>query len=280
MSNVTNTDPVVTESKLTEFYQDIKPFLGCPAYVTQEGDEQYYSTDEKVIGRWLDGRPIYQKGFILMNIVADTENKVLIASSDIDNLIGQTGHLEWTSNHTHQIAFPYWGNTNSQAYIVLDETNNGYLTLFTKGCGACSITCSAQYTKKSDSAATTIETKPTHYSTDEQVVGYWIDSKPVYQKTFRVPKGSSQSFRYAHNIANLGEVVNSYGFMHVPDNAPDHQGIRYPLVFVVGGSGTAVSQWYSGFSITNTDIFCEIGSEFYRLISELYVTIQYTKSSD
>ena len=78
MSNVTNTDPVVTESKLTEFYNDIKPFLGCPAYVTQEGDEMYYSTEEKVVGRWLDNKPIYVKTIEHSAIAKDTE--VTIAS--------------------------------------------------------------------------------------------------------------------------------------------------------------------------------------------------------
>ena len=85
MSNITNTDAVVTESKLTEFYEDIKPYLGCPAYLTSEGTSDYYSTDEKVIGRWTDGKPLYQKtiscGTLPNNTTKTVFKRILISSA-------------------------------------------------------------------------------------------------------------------------------------------------------------------------------------------------------
>ena len=177
MADITHNDPVVTESKLTEFYNDIKPFLGCPAYVTQEGDAEYYSTDEKVVGRWTDGKPLYQK-----TIYAATATKYL----NIQDMTGkELKQLDGVfDNGTAKEVLPYADNGGYVCLVhVLSNNLQVYLNTFSS---VTNLYVTIRYTKSADSATTTVEQKPTHYSTDEQVVGTWIDGKPIYQKTFEL----------------------------------------------------------------------------------------------
>ena len=48
------------------------------------------------------------------------------------------------------------------------------------------------------------------YSTDEQIVGTWIDGSTVYEKTFYSPlptSGGAQSVIIVHGISNLDKVI-------------------------------------------------------------------------
>lgn len=193
MSNITNSSPVVTEDKLKDFYEDIKPFLGCPAYVTQEGDAEYYSTDEKVIGRWIDNKPLYQKTFkigALTNYTSDwTQTTNIAIGASVDEFVCSYGVLystnkEWCAPIPYSVnndifvipsLFPNAAPSNSNTVCLAYLGNLGWVT---------DSYITVQYTKTTDSAITTIEQKPTHFSTDEQVVGTWINGKPLYQKTF------------------------------------------------------------------------------------------------
>ena len=50
------------------------------------------------------------------------------------------------------------------------------------------------------------------YSTTEQVIGTWIDGKPIYRKVINfgsLPNAESKSV--AHNIANIDFIVNVWG---------------------------------------------------------------------
>ena len=196
MSDITHNDPLVTESKLTEFYNDIKPFLGCPAYVTQEGDEMYFSSEEKVVGRWTDGKPLYQKVIEadLPNYSSDDWHLVGNIGTDV-NVVNLQGFVkEKSNNQTWNVDSPRAGFSS----LANGNNNIGNISVrLQAGSGAVHIVFIVNYTKSIDSATTTIEQKPTHYSTDEQVVGTWIDGKPIYQRTFSISsitipaKGSS-----------------------------------------------------------------------------------------
>ena len=52
----------------------------------------------------------------------------------------------------------------------------------------------------------------TCYSTEEQIVGKWIDGKPLYQKTFTgTTSTTTSSDSVAGTITNLDTLVNSNG---------------------------------------------------------------------
>ena len=80
---------MVTKSDLQDFYDGIKPFLN--------GDvSSIYSTDERVVGRWIDGKPIYQKTIDYDSTVSvgTTEKQTELAdltSLGIDTLVDMWG---------------------------------------------------------------------------------------------------------------------------------------------------------------------------------------------
>ena len=221
MSNISNTSPIVTEDKLKDFYEDIKPYLGCPAYVTQEGDAEYYSTDEKVIGRWINGKPLYQKVIEFgAGPTARTEKRVNHGIDNLDKVINIFG---MDSDSTYQSPLPNCyvnGNTSYLSGLDVTSTSIGIGSDWNISGRTCFIVI--QYTKTTDSASTTVEQKPTHYSTDEQVVGTWIDGKPLYQKTVIAPfassitEGTETNNETSLGISNIDIVFISEAFLKIP----------------------------------------------------------------
>ena len=66
--------------------------LYCIAYKDIYIDQRFdYSTSERVVGTWIDGRPIYQKTIDFGNLPNSTSKTVLHNSSDIDLIINIDG---------------------------------------------------------------------------------------------------------------------------------------------------------------------------------------------
>lgn len=108
------------------------------------------------------------------------------------------------------------------------------------------------------------------YSTTEQVVGEWIDGKPIYQRTIDCGILTSGDSSISHNISNIDLIVDFWGRLNEE-------------------SGTTIlinSKW--GSSIVAVDCFINKsvinisanGSAISSYLSSVYVTIQYTKTTD
>ena len=107
------------------------------------------------------------------------------------------------------------------------------------------------------------------YSTEEQVVGTWIDGKPIYQKTVNfgaLPNATEK--KVAHGISNLDEVIN---FVGVTTNS---DGITLSLPFA---HETTIAKNIR-FAINTNEVI--IGTGINRTGNNAYVTIQYTKTTD
>lgn len=110
------------------------------------------------------------------------------------------------------------------------------------------------------------------YSTTEQVVGIWIDGKPLYRKVLSVtglPGNTIKSIAY--NITNLNEIWIENGFAK--------RDVRIITLPMVGYNG----------SLTDTvDIWVEKQENVVKLYSNsdwgdiwiFYVIINYTKTTD
>lgn len=128
-----------------------------------------YSTEERMIGQWIDGKPLYAKTFVLDTPVTISSGKwgniVSIASLNIDELVEVSQARQSGNNYLFSI---FWDNdaTNLKAYA---PSNNLSIQRFI-----------IKYTKTTDTAISI--GSENEYSTDEKVIGTWIDGKPVYQK--------------------------------------------------------------------------------------------------
>ena len=112
-----------------------------------------------------------------------------------------------------------------------------------------------------------------HYSTTEQVIGTWIDGKPLYEKTIEISSlsvGSTTTIQ--HNISNFGELINVYGEVNLTN------GEHRPMPMVYWSNNWAISI----FEFTSTTFGIWLGSSYTgnRAFSKAYITLQYTKTTD
>jgi len=108
----------------------------------------------------------------------------------------------------------------------------------------------------------------TCYSTEEQIVGKWIDGKPLYQKTFTgTTSTTTSSDSVAGTITNLDTLVNSNG-----------------TIFLAGAWGVNqhslpynnVAEYYID---TSNQVIIHKQNEIANT-KQYMVTIQYTKTTD
>jgi len=264
--SLTNPEKVVTEERLSEFYQAILPYLGgMPDVLANKFSKaDLYSTDEKMIGRWIDGKPLYQKTINTGVLPNKSTKSIAHGISDIDNVVNgfgffihNNGNLFYFFNH------PYTSYMN----IYIDKTNINVVT----GTDATAYTNSyvtLQYTKTTDSA---IEIGvDTDYSTTEKIVGTWIDGKPVYQKTVycgALPNNTSKNV--AHGISNLGRVVGETACFGNADNQ---------YIFIDYTTGTTSTTHFGHLIVDSTNIQLKTTNDGTAFTG--YVTLQYTKTTD
>ena len=109
-----------------------------------------------------------------------------------------------------------------------------------------------------------------NYSTDEQIVGTWIDGKPIYQKT--VDCGTLPNTAYktvAHGISNLDTVLKAWGI------GWNNSSGRILLPFMDDESPARIA-----IAADATTVF--IGSRQFdaSMYTNSAVTVQYTKTTD
>ncbi len=109
-----------------------------------------------------------------------------------------------------------------------------------------------------------------NYSLEEQVVGKWVDGKPVYQKTVAcgaLPNSTNKTVN--HNISNLDYIIKWTG------SASQSTGIHIKFPYVnISTLGNSCNVW-----IDKTGIGIETTSNL-SAYTKSYVTLQYTKTTD
>lgn len=116
-----------------------------------------------------------------------------------------------------------------------------------------------------------------NYSTTEQVVGTWIDGKPLYQKTIIVTSitpSSSGLYSIESGLSDINEVF------FVADGSNLHQAsvsdVRYPVPYVHYDTANLIGVFFN--MSTNT---IEVrASANQRVALSGYITVRYTKTTD
>lgn len=146
-----------------------------------------YSYSERQIGVWVNGMPLYQK---TINFGALPNNTTKSVAHNIDNLasVAQVYGISWNDSGSYvPIPFINTLGIGSSCQLEVSSTNIMIRTgtnLSSYGHGFVTI----RYTKTTDvpgSGRWGTDGVPTHhYSTDEKVIGTWIDGKPLYEKSW------------------------------------------------------------------------------------------------
>lgn len=222
--SLTNPEKIVTEERLNEYHQTILPYLGgMPDILANKFSRaDLYSTDEKMVGRWTDGKPLYQKTFI-GNFTPSTAQRVYtqladLSSLNIDKPINCNGVVKEQSGY---FKFLNVSDKGDAAVYTIAITDDKKLSILTSGTSEqTDYIITIQYTKTTDSS---VEIGlDTDYSTDEKIIGTWIDGKPVYQKTIDCgtltnASSSSASKSVYHRITNYGYCINIISWWYDPE---------------------------------------------------------------
>ena len=208
------TNEQITAQNFKSFYNQIRPYLNgqIPVFANRFNKSDLYSTDEQLIGRWIDGKPIYQKTIIRNGTISKGSNTVdpNVVAEHIVNISGTVFRDRYFTNvveaeGTTQMVNTYYNNIDHLIHIdaLMAYTNaTAWVTL--------------QYTKPEESTISI--TDGNEYSTDEQVVGKWIDGRPIYQKTVQGTTPASSGTRVDVGLPTLVQIIDVEGYVVDKDN--------------------------------------------------------------
>lgn len=237
-----------------------------------------YSTEEREIGVWTDNKPLYQKTFLFnQRVISDnawTSNILGTVGSGIE-IVDYEGMFGLENANPHFADFDYYRGSNEYftAYIVNNNGSNddiGVRPSMNAGANVTLDKCTIWYTKDSDTAGSgsynTFGVPTVHYTTDEQVIGTWIDGKPLYEKTISIDGSYTGNGTFTIPNFPTGIDVKTYnGILSYEEN-----GGFYP----VGIGNNYLVYPYNAFDTIKSTI----GSGTWHYVGSL--TIQYTKTTD
>lgn len=232
-----------------------------------------YSDTERVVGVWRDNKPLYAKTVSIGTLPNNATKITAHGISDIDTICSIDGIAYDGSGKTIPLGYI---NVDSYTYDVQVEVGKVNVEIktkidFTSYTGYITV----QYTKTTDVAGSgnwNTDGVPTvHYSTSEQVIGTWIDGKPIYRRTINFTTASSAVTVYASGISDIKSIVKQDGFIDRGD------GWYMPLNF---------SRWDSspsdliGTMIKNDGTVNVFINDAFYYGKDVYVTLDYTKTTD
>lgn len=123
--------PMITLNMAAQ-YDDFTPYAKSNTELGSEIDSiRNYSTQEKVVGEWIDGKPLYQKTFVTTSAsqINTSTTAVDLTSYNIENIVVQDGFIKTANNITPHggQSFILWYRESDKT-ISHQVTNNAYLS--------------------------------------------------------------------------------------------------------------------------------------------------------
>ena len=270
---ITNPDKVVTKQDLADFYQELLPYLGGNLPVMGEiNKSDIYSTTEKVVGCWTDGKPIYQMSIILSNgtdviigTPAGTWTNLCAVPSGADRLL--------------DYKFVTSGGTSIREAPIFYRISGGYLQWYapTAYANYNSNMVTIWYTKSTDAANSYNYADENDYSTTEKIVGTWIDGKTIYQRTFTGTLGSNGASNLITSFSS--KCIKYFGFQHGASGSASFD-VVVPCINSYADSNNSCVSYGSIVYVENSNLtYKVIGKNFSMFANQpYYITVQYTKS--
>lgn len=91
---------LITKGDLKKFYNKILPYMGGNYVFNTLGTKDYYSEDEKVIGVWTDGKPLYRK--TVTGNITSKDQSLFTVNENVDVMVSIQGYT-----HTGVYYFPF-----------------------------------------------------------------------------------------------------------------------------------------------------------------------------
>lgn len=241
---------------------DIPVKMPMPIATVSRSDD--WTLNEKYVGTWHDGKPLFRKGFKVDITAANTSfsgfivpngsvnGEVVFGEAFVYDAYGfcrpntYTGTLSSVNN---EIRYGYHKAGGVEAYGKLPDCVGGYFLIFV-------------YYTKDIPAPTNIDQYHVH-STEEKIVGEWHDGRLIYERTFTGTTPASGS--------DLGLVSNVYSVIKACGWSMNATGLRLPIPF------TTVTYVYANGNTGVAALRIENSSYAGRLFE---VSVQYTKINE
>lgn len=192
-------------------------------YNGAESEPIIYSEEEREVGVWTDGRPLYQKTYYDSYI--NPGSGAHSTNHDLPGIITQVipGYIRYEyqggvyyligsqMNSYLQITIP--ADTPSPTYFIATQTVGGVTQT--------DIYYTVQYIKETDTPGSGTWTpsgvKTVHYSENEQVVGTWVDGSTIYERTYVLTNSINvNNYNWTSTsipINDMNKIINCWG-MH------------------------------------------------------------------
>lgn len=274
----------MTKAEFDELTEEEKTGLINITDVTANADDKFqpliYSAEEREVGVWTNGKPLYQKTIISTSELSrGAINQISLGITDIDVCVSVSGFSSYGSNNTY-VPLPYGDKDNSLVCLMNINRASSIANVWVGSDYSSPSTVNIliitlRYTKTTDtpgSGTWTPQGVPAiHYSTDEHIVGTWTDGSILYEKTYSISSLSSSSVLIDSNITSETAKIRStsYGSYRLSGAGYDAQYVSHTsysifarLVFNPSGLYANIENITSGVTASDFDI-----------------TVRYTKSS-
>ena len=105
-----------------------------------------YSTEEQVVGKWIDGKPIYEKVIYVEKFIISDTNEITL--ENLDTIINYSGNLILTDFPRYKRFFPYSKNNSTDKVVITRYTDTKIYVDSAFNCNT--IYIRIQYTKTTD----------------------------------------------------------------------------------------------------------------------------------
>jgi phage minor structural protein len=189
-ADVSITPSLQSGSKVAEY--EINGVAGVLYSLTNTTGDYYnpiiYSTEEREVGVWTDGKPLYQKTIEYTPSGSLSSDVVIDTISNLERAMIVDAFAYKSADNRGVFLPNFDGNARN---FLISWNSNGQLILAVRSDiwdSSWAFYVTVRYTKTTDVAGSgsynTLGVPTVHYSTDEQVIGTWIDGKPLYRKIY------------------------------------------------------------------------------------------------
>lgn len=255
-------------------------------------DAKVYSTEEQLVGKWIDNKPLYRKTYnaTITNAVTAGSWGEVTTVHNITNVetifIGEGSFIKDSAGTVYEVnCATHISNTSVRVLKTIVNSVNIYTFWSADMLSAGDIVAqyTLYYTKTTDVA--TDETLGTvNYSTEEQVVGTNIDGLTLYQKTVvgdglsYSPNGGNTTTTIAHNIDNVKDIyIDNGSFMYSNYYSGTSRNIYQPNMF---NTGDTPGRQYITTRVNKTNITQIVGDWIIGGYNSICtrITLRYTKT--
>lgn len=275
---------ILNKGDLKAYHQKILPYLGGNMMVSTNKSD-FYSTDEKVVGVWTDGKPVYQKTYVLALNKDYATLSTSIEMFDTDTTkkaIDVTGTYEDKSGRINLINF--WnfnvGTSSTPMYcswcynfIPAGLTNAGHAIMYKGGISTNNVKemiITMKYIKTTDTAGSATTTPgaydinfPNTWAVDKEI--YFGNGLYGYRQIRTTPSAPSTKYTIITGVKRIisyggTEFRNGDGYGHPIGCSPGaSSGNAYPYLYIEGatmtsGTGT-LSMWGADTGMKGWDVW-------------------------